>query len=312
MRILITGISGDIGAGMSLIIRDMYPHAYILGVDMCLTNPKLNAANELLQVCRADDHSFITMFSRLCDGFDVIIPSVEAELSILASTEELDHFPLVKLSNDWLTRFLSKSETAWWLQSHQLPAPKTTMLEECQKGDLPIVIKPDLGQGSKNILIVNTYEELVKYQQDFSDTKMVAQKMVGDNQNEYTCAVIRCNSITRIFVMHRELHHGATKKIEVKHIPAIDEVLEKIAIEMNLQGVINVQLRLTDNGPQIFEINPRFSGTLVMRHKLGFQDLFWTIEYLLNNKNLPSAEIPYGAKVIRVDNWHDYKITLPN
>ena len=40
---------------------------------------------------------------------------------------------------------------------------------------------------------------------------------------------------------------------------------------------MNIKLRITKSGPLIFEINPRFSFTLLMRHRFRFCDLLWTL-----------------------------------
>jgi carbamoyl-phosphate synthase large subunit len=52
----------------------------------------------------------------------------------------------------------------------------------------------------------------------------------------------------------------------------------RIAEGLDLRGSMNVQLRLTDEGPRVFEINPRFSSTVLMRHRMGFSDVLWAIE----------------------------------
>jgi carbamoyl-phosphate synthase large subunit len=314
MKVLITGINGDIGAGMSLIIREMYPKSYILGVDMDISIRKFHAANEVKQICSASSISFISVFVDLCNGFDIVLPSLEAELTVLKNVKNLNDIPIVKLANNWLTKFLSKSATAWWLQENELPAPKTAMLANIVVKDvnLPVIIKPDVGQGSRSIVIANTKSELKKYQQQLSKQNMVAQAVVGKADDEYTCAVIRLDKKTRTLVMKRSLLLGTTQRIEVVFNREIDGMLINLANKMDLQGALNVQLRLTDNGPQIFEINPRISGTLVMRHKLGFQDLFWYLEYMLKNKSLPNYDVPLGAKVVRIDGWHDYKIVMAN
>lgn len=310
MRVLITGINGDIGAGISLIIREMYPKAYILGLDMDISSLKYNAADDVKVFCRADADDFISIFTRLCHNFDVIIPALEAELSILHNIKNLNHIPMVKLPNKWLKIFLSKSETAWWLQKNNLPAPKTTMLENSIIEDLPIIIKPDSGQGSKSQTIVNTKEQLEKYQKQLLGQNMIAQKIVGKESDEYTCAVIKFDEEVRTFVMHRKLVNGTTTNIVVVNNSEINEVLIKIANKMNLQGALNVQLRLTVCGPQIFEINPRFSGTLVMRHLLGFRDLYWYVEHMLNNTSLPLFDVPFGANIVRLDGWHNYEVNM--
>jgi len=51
-----------------------------------------------------------------------------------------------------------------------------------------------------------------------------------------------------------------------------------LAVKLDLVGSINVQLRITENLPKVFEINPRFSSTVLYRHLFGFEDLIWSIE----------------------------------
>ena len=45
-------------------------------------------------------------------------------------------------------------------------------------------------------------------------------------------------------------------------------------LEIDFFGPANFQLILTKKGPMIFEINPRFSSTVLMRNYLGFTDCF--------------------------------------
>ena len=51
-----------------------------------------------------------------------------------------------------------------------------------------------------------------------------------------------------------------------------------MSILLKLEGSINIQLRFRVDEPIIFEINPRFSSTILFRHLLGFKDLIWSIE----------------------------------
>jgi len=51
--------------------------------------------------------------------------------------------------------------------------------------------------------------------------------------------------------------------------------------DFNFIGCINIQLRKTNKGPLLFEINPRISSTVVFRDKMGFTDLKWWIMDLL-------------------------------
>lgn len=53
---------------------------------------------------------------------------------------------------------------------------------------------------------------------------------------------------------------------------------QMIAEGLDLRDNMNIKLRLTDKGPRIFEINPRFSSTVLVRHRICFSDVLWALE----------------------------------
>ena len=70
----------------------------------------------------------------------------------------------------------------------------------------------------------------------------------------------------------------------------------KLAVKLNLIGSINLQLRITKNLPKVFEINPRFSSTILYRHLFGFEDLIWSIEDALGYELSDNREHATGRK----------------
>ena len=76
-------------------------------------------------------------------------------------------------------------------------------------------------------------------------------------------------------------------------------LLEKLAVKLNLVGSINVQLRITDNSPKVFEINPRFSSTVLYRHLFGFEDLIWSIEDRLGLELSDNRQNVTGRKIYK-------------
>ena len=74
-------------------------------------------------------------------------------------------------------------------------------------------------------------------------------------------------------------------------------------VNLNLNGSINIQLRLTKNGPRVFEINPRFSSTALMRHRIGFSDVLWAIDEA-EDKVIDFPDIVTDECMVRV---HDIK-----
>jgi len=62
---------------------------------------------------------------------------------------------------------------------------------------------------------------------------------------------------------------------------------------------MNVQLRLTDKGPRVFEINPRFSSTVLMRHRLGYCDVLWAMDEV-EGRAVTYPEIAIDKIMVRV------------
>ena len=61
--------------------------------------------------------------------------------------------------------------------------------------------------------------------------------------------------------------------------------------------LINIQLRITEeHTPKIFEINPRYSSTVLYRHLFGFEDLIWSIEDRLGYDLSDYREYSNGRK----------------
>jgi carbamoyl-phosphate synthase large subunit len=79
----------------------------------------------------------------------------------------------------------------------------------------------------------------------------------------------------------------------------VEHYLRQIAEALTLHGSINVQLKMTRNGPVAFEINPRFSSTVVFRHLLGFHDFIWAMKDLKGIDLGPYQTIKAGVRFYR-------------
>ena len=126
----------------------------------------------------------------------------------------------------------------------------------------------------------------------------VFQEFVGGDKNEFTCGLFRSKKgEIRTIIINRELSDGGyTNFGEVVSNSSIREVLFNIAERINLKGSINVQLRKDKTSPKVIEINSRFSSTVFFRHLLGFQDVMWALEDILNLPLSLYEEVKSGKK----------------
>ena len=125
----------------------------------------------------------------------------------------------------------------------------------------------------------------------------VVQEFITYENGEFTCGLFRQKTgEIRSQIFKRELSGGYSGYGEVIENSNITALLEKLAIKLNLIGSINVQLRISENTPKIFEINPRFSSTVMFRHLFGFEDVLWSIEDALGQEISLYNKVEVGRK----------------
>lgn len=284
LNILVTGCGGDIGFGIGKILKQENIADLLIGCDVHTDHPASTIFDKCVIVARVDNLSYLKTLESVVKEYniDIIIPTSEPELRFFTKNKmtSILNVPLIMANQKSMEIGFDKFKTAEFLKENNLPYPWTTYVKDGAPKELPCIIKDPTGCGSKNIHIIdeNNLEFHSKAQADG-----IFQELLLPNDQEYTCGVYGTNSgEIRTIIFKRVLQGGFTGKGELIRNPQIDDVLIKLAKALKLKGAINVQLRLTDKGAIVFEINPRFSSTVVFRHKLGFKDLSWSIKEVLN------------------------------
>jgi carbamoyl-phosphate synthase large subunit len=278
--ILITGCGGDIAMALAKIARSSGVAHRLIGCDIHGNHP----GTRLFEVCeitsRADSPDYVAKLRETVEKYkvDAIVPMSEAELRRLTSEGCLSEFsgkPVIAANGRALEIGLDKFETFRMLKKERLPAPWTCIVGEERPKQLPCVIKQRRGQGSKGLLTV--IPEMVE-RLTAERAGDLWQELILPEDQEYTCGLYRCSDgETRTLILRRRLLGGLTSAAEVVADDAIDALLRRIAVALDLSGSINVQLRIDAEGPKVFEINPRFSSTVGFRHRLGFRDFIWSL-----------------------------------
>ena len=161
-------------------------------------------------------------------------------------------------------------------------------------------MKNRFGAGGHDVRIVSTQDSTSALRKVFG-SDFIWQEHIGSPDDEYTCGVFRTgDGSTRTIVFKRKLSAGITSYAEVVRNEAVERLCVDIAEAIKLSGAINVQLRLRDNQPVVFEINPRFSSTVMFRHVLGYSDLLWALSEQLLGTLPPYINMPKaGTKLVR-------------
>lgn len=284
MKILVTGANGDIGEAVGRILQEEFPDAEISGADASGQWPGGFIFKRMLQVPLASDPLFLSHLQGLAKDFDLIIPTSEPELARLSQIPDIkSQLHLVMVDPGVLKVFMDKYDTVIFFEQNGLNAPKTKLFTEFEFADLPMYVKPRKGAGGRGHRLVSTREEFIAAKHAGLND-WVAQEYLSGGDNEYTCALFRHNRSLRSLVLKRQLQGDKTVRAEVIYDDEIDKLLHRIAVIIDLDGCINVQLRMTESGPMVFEINPRLSSTVMMRHRLGFKDCVWWVQSFLGKE----------------------------
>jgi carbamoyl-phosphate synthase large subunit len=298
--VLITGIGGDISQSVATILRECRPDLRLIGVDMHGEHGGHLYVDFFTIVPPAHDPGYHDAIREVAleHGVDLVIPMSEQELAVLRP------FPELAPGIDWLCAGeqvveagLDKLETARVLAALDVQVPWTVPVAESAPA-YPCILKNRYGSGSRTVFVVNDENDAACLVPRYPDA--VFQELLLPAEREVTCAVYRNREgEVASLLMQRRLTGGFTGWARVIEDEETDEMCRSIAVGLNLRGSMNVQLRITDNGPRVFEINPRFSSTVLMRHRLGFTDLLWALDEV-EGKRIEFPVLPKNRILVRV------------
>lgn len=293
MTYLVSGANGDISISLAKILKEIRPDARIIGISPDGEWPALSVFDSVYPIPYANHSEYMSSLKRLLkqEKVKLFLPTSESELRFLSGlknlSSEIDCVVVMNAGNV-LEIFLDKYSTSQWLSSINLPAPRTLMLSEATAADFPLVIKPRQSAGSKNIVLIRDTESLDAYQQFYSQLNriddFIAQEYIDDAEGEYTAGIIKLDGEVRVVTFKRKLQGGLTGFAELVEPKRYQTFYADFSDYLSNDFFLNIQFRIKNSKPFIFEVNPRFSSTVRMRHKIGFTDFKWTLDFIESSK----------------------------
>jgi carbamoyl-phosphate synthase large subunit len=309
--VLITGVGGG-GVGEQLVkaIR-LAPQPYcIVGADTHYRSAGLCDVDVPVLLPVASSPTYIGAVLAVCSQLGVrgVFPGSEAELKALISARQrLDDAGVVLFANsdDVIATGLNKARTLDFLETHGFRSPRSLIVESVNDLSavpfLPAILKPNTGGGgSANVFVVQTRRELELFGTYLLEVvpSVLAQEYIGKPDDEYTVGVlsdmdgnllnsiaVRRNILTAfsnrsrvdnrtgnpVFGTQLVISNGISQG-EIGQFPEVTGPCEQMAKALCSRGPLNIQCRFVDGTVQVFEINPRFSGTTSLRALVGFNE----------------------------------------
>jgi carbamoyl-phosphate synthase large subunit len=289
--------------------RDRYE---IMGADANPYSPQLEWVDKRTTLPMASSPDYIDSVLNLLkrEKIDALFHGCEPELRAFArhreAIESLGVFLPIN-PTEVIDLCMSKERTNRRLHEAGFSAPRFILLRERSGINeidwYPVVVKPSTGGGgSANVYLAQNRTQLLALADYLGlgdgGSDFMIQEYVGTPEDEYTVGVLHdmdgnyLNSIAVRRMLSGQLNIRAravnqTDRTDlgpnlvissgvshgvVGRFPVVTEQCRKIAAAIGAKGAINIQCRLVDGVVQVFEINPRFSGTTSIRAMVGYNE----------------------------------------
>ncbi|MDI9396105.1 MAG: ATP-grasp domain-containing protein [Euryarchaeota archaeon] len=243
---------------------DLQECAYASSVLECRTSGELRQIDPNWIIAKMNDFGL---------EFDAIVPG--------SGMEMLDPYsfpcPVLASRPEAVQKASNKLQLAKRLEALGIPHPRSYSPDELDTIEYPVILKPATGGGGIfNRLAKNrqemlaVLEELAK--QGFTEKEIVVQQFLEGipasvsllSTKEESLAVAVNEQLIGIPWLSRLpfAYCGNITPFRTEYAEEMETLAEGLVLEMGLLGSSGVDYLVTENGPLVLEINPRFQGSL--------------------------------------------------
>ena len=317
-RVLITGIGGNVGQGVLKALRASTRAFHVVGIDMEALSAGFSLVDSYYQTPRTGDSGFREALAAIAEQekLGAIYVCSPPELEFFASQKEaleqamglsifVNPLSVVRIGSD-------KFKTIEFLRNAGFAFPETVLCDNddgvrhlIERHGFPLIAKPRSGSSSRNVFTIKSSAEIEAAATLVPDL-VLQQFLPGD---EFTAATLSDfhGKVRALIVLRRDLLQGTTYRTELIEDQELHDQVVQIVEALGAVGPCNLQFRVVDGKVNVFEINPRFSGTSGIRYLYGFNDCEMAFD-LLHLKSEVVQPALHKAVVLRY--WNE--ICIPN
>jgi carbamoyl-phosphate synthase large subunit len=247
----------------------------VVVTDVNPLSPAVQVGDRAYRVPLAHDSEYLPELLKICEAeyIGLAVPTIDDEVELFgAAREKFAALGTLAACSSEQTAALCNDKYATWrrLAEAGIPAARTYLPKDlaASKPPFPLFIKPRIGRGAIGAYRIRDKRELEFFVR-YVDHPVIQEYL---DSPEYTIDVL-CDLHGRpIHIVPRErvvIRAGVMDRGRTVKWPALIELAEQICRAIPFIGAFNIQCRLREGWPAIFEINPRFSGGIPLTIAAG-------------------------------------------
>jgi carbamoyl-phosphate synthase large subunit len=246
----------------------------VIVTDVNEMSPAVYAADRAFRVGLSKDPGYIDQVLAIAIGERVglVVPTIDDELALFgqARARFAEHGIVVAVSRPETTALCDdKFATCRTLASHGVASARSWLPESLPaEPPFPLFVKPRHGRGGVGAYSIRHARDLAFFL-DYVDGPIIQEFLKGP---EFTIDVL-CDAAGRplsIVPRRRDvIRAGVIDRGCTVNDPALIALAQDCARALPFFGAINIQCRVVDGTPVVFEINPRFSGGIPLTIEAG-------------------------------------------
>jgi carbamoyl-phosphate synthase large subunit len=237
-------------------------------------SPAVYAADRAYRVPLATDAGYLNEILTICvaEGVGLVVPTIDDELMPFALASlafeaagarvAVSAAATIGICND-------KYETCRTLDSNGIAAARSFVPGELPASPrFPLFIKPRIGRGSVGVHKIRNVRELAFFL-DYVAGPVVQEYLDGP---EFTIDMLCDAAGCPLSIVPRErivVRAGVSDCGRTTKDPRLMALAASCAAALPFAGPVNIQCRIVDGRPVVFEINPRFSGGIPLTIHAG-------------------------------------------
>jgi carbamoyl-phosphate synthase large subunit len=246
----------------------------VIVTDINPLSPAVHVADRAYLVPLSDAPDYLDEIAEICtiERISLVVPTIDDELERFAKARDAFAAQGIRVAvspPETCAICDDKLETCGYLRSHGIAAARSWRAGRVPAdAPYPLFVKPRVGRGG-----VGAYRALDTKQLAFF-TEYVSEAIVQEYLNgpEFTIDML-CDFDGRVLsVVPRErvvIRAGVIDRGRTSADRRLIDLAVETARALRFAGAVNLQCRVVDGQPTIFEINPRFSGGISLTIAAG-------------------------------------------